>query len=215
MTRVLVAADSAIARAGLESILLSHADFTLVGSVGIQPTVLQQQIETHAPDVVLLDWDRVEDEAISELLFALGIDVEELPAIALLTDSLNSTSQALRLGVRAILPRSATKSEIIAAVVAAATGLFVLHPDAVETLQTTLPSTPRTLPASPLQALTPREIEVLGMLAEGMGNKTIARRLGISEHTVKFHVASILSKLNASSRTEAVTLGARLGLIML
>ncbi|HAZ43515.1 MAG TPA: DNA-binding response regulator, partial [Cyanobacteria bacterium UBA11369] len=59
------------------------------------------------------------------------------------------------------------------------------------------------------------EIEVLGMLAEGMGNKTIARQLGISEHTVKFHVASILSKLNASSRTEAVTLGARLGLIML
>ncbi|HBE50667.1 MAG TPA: DNA-binding response regulator, partial [Cyanobacteria bacterium UBA11369] len=192
-----------------------HADFTLVGSVGTQPTAIVQQIETSAPDVLLLDWDRVEDEAISEQLFALGMDVEDLPAIAILTDSLTSTSQALRLGVRAILPRFATKSEIIAAVAAAATGLFVLHPDAVETLQTTLPSTARTLPASPLQALTPREIEVLGMLAEGMGNKTIARQLGISEHTVKFHVASILSKLNASSRTEAVTLGARLGLIML
>ncbi len=215
MTRVLIAADSAIARAGLEAILLSHADFTLVGSVGTQPTAIVQQIETSAPDVLLLDWDRVEDEAISEQLFALGMDVEDLPAIAILTDSLTSTSQALRLGVRAILPRFATKSEIIAAVAAAATGLFVLHPDAVETLQTTLPSTARTLPASPLQALTPREIEVLGMLAEGMGNKTIARQLGISEHTVKFHVASILSKLNASSRTEAVTLGARLGLIML
>ncbi|HKC74673.1 MAG TPA: response regulator transcription factor, partial [Chloroflexota bacterium] len=63
--------------------------------------------------------------------------------------------------------------------------------------------------------LTPREIEVLGMLAEGLGNKTIARRLGISEHTVKFHVGSIFAKLDASSRTEAVTLGARRGLIML
>jgi DNA-binding CsgD family transcriptional regulator len=69
--------------------------------------------------------------------------------------------------------------------------------------------------APPAQQLTPREIEVLGMLAEGLGNKTIARRLGISEHTVKFHVGSILAKLDASSRTEAVTLGARRGLIML
>ena len=56
---------------------------------------------------------------------------------------------------------------------------------------------------------------LLGMKAEGLGNKTIARRLGISEHTVKLHVGSILTKLNASSRTEAVTLGARQGLIML
>ena len=212
MTRVLVAAEGAIARAGLESILL---DFTLVGSVGTDAQVMQQQIETHAPDVVLLDWDRDEDETLSEQLLALGIEIDQLPAYAILCDSLNLASLALRLGVRAILPRSATKSEIIAAVVAAATGLFVLHPDAVETLQATLPSTARTLPTSPLQALTPREIEVLGMLAEGMGNKTIARQLGISEHTVKFHVASILHKLNASSRTEAVTLGARLGLIML
>jgi two-component system, NarL family, response regulator YdfI len=215
VTRVLVAADSAIARAGLESILLSHPDFTLVGSTGTQAFSVSEQIETYAPDVVLLDWDRPEDETISEQLLALGIEPEERIAIAILTDSLTWTSEALRLGVRAILPRSATASEIIAAVAAAATGLVVLHPDAVETLLSIIPATARTLPTSPLQALTPREIEVLGMLAEGMGNKTIARRLNISEHTVKFHVASIFSKLNASSRTEAVTLGARLGLIML
>jgi DNA-binding CsgD family transcriptional regulator len=78
-----------------------------------------------------------------------------------------------------------------------------------------LPTPARAVPAPPAQPLTPREIEVLGMLAEGLGNKTIARRLGISEHTVKFHVGSILAKLDASSRTEAVTLGARRGLIML
>jgi len=63
--------------------------------------------------------------------------------------------------------------------------------------------------------LTTREIEVLGMLAEGVGNKAIARHLDISEHTVKFHISSIFSKLNASSRTEAVILGARQGLILL
>jgi DNA-binding NarL/FixJ family response regulator len=65
------------------------------------------------------------------------------------------------------------------------------------------------------QPLTPREIEVLGMIAEGLGNKIIAARLGISEHTVKFHIASIFVKLNARSRTEAVTIGVRQGLLMI
>jgi len=70
-------------------------------------------------------------------------------------------------------------------------------------------------PASMAEPLTPREVEVLGMLAEGQSNKSIAYRLGISEHTVKFHVTSIMGKLNAGSRTEAVTQGIRQGLIML
>jgi two-component system, NarL family, response regulator YdfI len=215
VTRVLVAANSAIARAGLEHIILSDPDFALVGSTSVQATPLIEQIETQTPDVVLLDWDRSDDEAGSEELLSWGIEPEELPAIAILTDSFNSISQSLRFGVRAILPRSATKGEILAALMAASVGLAVLHPEVLESLLSILPATARTLPASPLQALTPREIEVLGMLAEGMGNKNIARQLSISEHTVKFHVASILSKLNASSRTEAVTLGARLGLILL
>nr|WP_228035594.1 response regulator transcription factor [Oculatella sp. LEGE 06141] len=73
----------------------------------------------------------------------------------------------------------------------------------------------RSLPASPSQVLTPREIEVLGMLAEGLGNKAIAKRLSISEHTVKFHISSIFTKFGVSSRTEAVMLGARQGLILL
>jgi len=64
-------------------------------------------------------------------------------------------------------------------------------------------------------SLTSREIEVLGMLAEGLANKNIAWRLGISEHTVKFHITSIFTKLNASSRAEAVAIGMRRGLILL
>jgi DNA-binding NarL/FixJ family response regulator len=64
-------------------------------------------------------------------------------------------------------------------------------------------------------ALTPREIEVLGLLADGASNKLIAHKLGISDHTVKFHVTSILSKMNAGTRTEAVTLGVRMGLVYL
>jgi NarL family two-component system response regulator YdfI len=70
------------------------------------------------------------------------------------------------------------------------------------------------LTAAP-EDLTPREIEVLRMLAEGFGNREMASRLGISDHTVKFHVSSILDKLGAASRTEAVTLGIRMGLILL
>ena len=92
----------------------------------------------------------------------------------------------------------------------------MLHPDVISVLLPVLPSAEQIVDtATPVQALTPREIEVLGMLAEGLGNKAIAKRLIISEHTVKFHVSSIFTKLNASSRTEAVTLGARQGLIML
>jgi DNA-binding NarL/FixJ family response regulator len=67
----------------------------------------------------------------------------------------------------------------------------------------------------PSAALTPREIEVLRLLADGASNKIIAHRLGISDHTVKFHVTSILSKMNAGTRTEAVTLGVRMGLVYL
>ncbi len=67
----------------------------------------------------------------------------------------------------------------------------------------------------PSVALTPREIEVLRLLADGTSNKMIAHKLGISDHTVKFHVTSILTKLNAGSRTEAVTLGVRMGLVYL
>jgi DNA-binding CsgD family transcriptional regulator len=70
-------------------------------------------------------------------------------------------------------------------------------------------------PAAPDDALTPREREVLGHLAEGVSNKTIARRLGISIHTVKFHVASLLDKLDATGRTDAVAHAARLGVIQL
>jgi DNA-binding NarL/FixJ family response regulator len=71
------------------------------------------------------------------------------------------------------------------------------------------------VPKLPSVALTPREIEVLRLLADGMSNKIIAHQLGISDHTVKFHVTSILTKLNAGSRTEAVTLGVRMGLVYL
>jgi DNA-binding NarL/FixJ family response regulator len=99
-----------------------------------------------------------------------------------------------------------------------AAGLVVLHPEALADALAGRPrreALPARAVADPAQPLTAREIEVLGMLAEGLGNKTIAVRLGISTHTAKFHVASILAKLGAGSRTEAVTVGMRRGLVVI
>src|SRR5690348_122775 len=113
--------------------------------------------------------------------------------------------------VRAYLPADAAAAEILAAITAAGQGLVVLTQVQAERL---LPArSPReTLPRL-VEALTPREIEVLRLMADGLVNKEIADRLGISEHTAKFHVASILGKLQASSRTDAVARGMRRGLI--
>lgn len=130
-------------------------------------------------------------------------------AVIVLSDDPQWTAEALHSGVRAVLPRELTAAEIVAAVQAAAAGLVVLHPRDLEAML------PTVQPARAIEALSPREIEVLGMMAEGISNKEIAARLGISEHTVKFHVASIMGKLHAGTRTEAVMLGVRMGLIMI
>ncbi|HEY9642965.1 MAG TPA: response regulator transcription factor [Coleofasciculaceae cyanobacterium] len=205
MIRVLVVADSAIVRAGLAALLSDSAALTVVGTAS-QPTA--DELATLQPDVVLLDWDGQEEEG--------WLPAEETLPWVILGDELPSAwiSEALRLNVRGLLPKDTIAPELIAAITAVAEGLTVLHPDFLERLLSTQPTFQPAL-AAVNQSLTPREIEVLGMLAEGLGNKAIAKRLHISEHTVKFHIGSIFSKLNASSRTEAVTLGARQGLILL
>jgi two-component system, NarL family, response regulator YdfI len=136
------------------------------------------------------------------------------PAYVLLAASADPplwTAEALRLGVRAILPRDASAGEILAAVEAAAAGLALIQPQELERLLAAAPVPAAAQPSN----LTPRELEVLRMMAEGAANKTIAWKLEISEHTAKFHVASILAKLGAGTRTEAVAVGVRRGLVML
>jgi DNA-binding NarL/FixJ family response regulator len=120
------------------------------------------------------------------------------------------TSRARRSGVRAVLRRDASAEELVAAVAATRAGLLAVHPEAVSRAPA-----PSALAAGEAGPLTPRELEILEMLAEGTSNRAIASRLKISRYTVKFHVASILAKLGAGSRTEAVTLGVRRGLIAL
>lgn len=215
MFSVMVHAENSVMRVGLESIIRSNKNLEVVGSSSNAVSLLKQVKELQ-PDVVLLEWLREDDEPLWETLETVGSGLSS-PAIVVLADSEYSdwAADALNKGVRAILPRRASTDEILAAVVAAAVGLVILHSDLIEDLLPLKESPGPVLPTLPIQALTSREIEVLGMLALGLGNKTIASRLGISEHTVKFHVSSIFTKLNASSRTEAVTLGARLGLILL
>jgi DNA-binding CsgD family transcriptional regulator len=114
----------------------------------------------------------------------------------------------------AVLPMGARTEEIVAALLAAASGLFVLTVDQAFAAKRAAgaPALHQAIESSP-EKLTVRELEVLRMLADGLANKEIANALGVSDHTAKFHVSQILAKLNAASRTEAVTVGIRSGLL--
>ena len=196
-------------RTGLGAVLAKAPNVQVVGSFPID--TLLAQIEDLQPDVVLLDLESAADEW-------LPLEIKDDPlnvAIVVLTDNTEASwsAEALRSGVRAILPRDATSEEIRAAIQAAALGLVVLHSAAFDALLSPIPERSELEPSD--QILTPREIGVLRMIAAGLGNKEIASKLTISEHTVKFHISSIFAKLGASSRTEAVTLGIRRGLIMI
>jgi DNA-binding NarL/FixJ family response regulator len=212
MTRVLVAAPSAVVRAGLEAILARDPSLVVVGSA-ISPRSLVDDVTEHEPDVVLLDAGNVDIEELVSALPLLSVDADDgahaTPRIVLLTDEREPSrvADALHGGVRGLLSREALPNEILTAIGAAAAGLVVLSP---EWLDPIAPSRP----AASHAASTSHPAEVLRMIADGLANKQIAARLGISEHTVKFHVASIFAKLHASTRAEAVVVGARLGMIV-
>jgi two-component system, NarL family, nitrate/nitrite response regulator NarL len=123
--------------------------------------------------------------------------------------------RSLNAGARAVLHRSSSRNEIIAAIKVISSGLVVLPPELLATLLHEGSPAGDVLRANDAGQLTRRELEVLAAMADGASNKVIARRLGISFHTAKFHVAAILAKLDADSRTEAVAKAAQSGLVML
>ena len=169
---------------------------------------LGEQIEDAQPDIVVLDLGR--ESAAAWLRRADPISAA--PIVLLAEDVLDpAVAEWLRAGGRALLPRHATVEEIVAAIEAAMAGLVALHPESMAARRPAV----RHAGLNVAPPLTPREIEVLGMMAEGLGNKIIAARLGITLYTVKFHIASIFAKLDAGSRTEAVTIGVRQGLILI
>lgn len=200
MTRVLIAAPSPTLRTGLETLVSHHPELEVAGAFADLSGA-----EAVRADVVLLSAPSLDP------LLGSGI---EAPVVLLASraEPPPLTREAFDAGVRAMLGADASAREIVAAIEAAAAGLAVMDPRELEPLLTVSAAAPAPSPAGTLSA---REREVLRMIAEGDANKEIAWKLAISEHTVKFHVASILAKLGAGSRTEAVTIGLRKGLVLL
>jgi len=208
VTRVVIAATVPAVRAGVGALLAGHPALTIL-ETSARPSGLAAVADTVEADVLVVALEPGEPLPVP---LALPPDrAGREPAVVVLGDDPPDgwAARAIRAGARGALPRTATGEQIAAAVAAAAAGLTVLSGE----MSAARPAVHAAPP--PAQALTPREVEVLAMLAEGLANKEIAGRLGISDHTVKSHVASIFAKLGASSRAEAVVSGARMGLIML
>ena len=176
--RVLIGASSEVVRAGLESLLATAPTFQVVGSFPIGTALAQ--FENLQPDVVLLDLESPVNETTLQA-FESGGMVRNSALVILIDDPEFSVANALHSGVRAVIPRMATAEEIVAAIQASVAGLVVLHPDALHSVLSPVPSgdQPEFHPSD--QILSPREVEVLRMIAEGLGNKEIASKLGISD----------------------------------
>jgi len=215
--RILIVGDDPLARAGLAALLSDQPGCIVVGQIAREAD-LSVALTTYRPDAVVWDlgWDSSQEPAIlreADLERLAGLGEAAVPVLALLRDE-SHAADAWTAGVRGLLVREADAEAIVAALQAVLRGLAVLHPAMAGPLlangmQPHAPDQPL------IEELTPRELMVLELLAEGLPNKSIAARLGISEHTVKFHVNGILGKLGAQSRTDAVMRATRLGLILL
>jgi DNA-binding NarL/FixJ family response regulator len=210
MVGIAIFSTDPVLRRNLEQLPRDDPAVVIVGTVD-QASSLRELDNRDGVDVL------VADVPTQELLAEYRAGRDLIPLVVLLdgTDSEN-TVRALSAGARAVLDRSASRNEIIAAVKAVSAGLVVVAPQLLARLFNEAPFADELFKASAGRArLTRRELEVLAAMADGASNKAIARRLGISFHTAKFHVAAILAKLDADSRTEAVAKAAQLGLVML
>jgi DNA-binding NarL/FixJ family response regulator len=216
----MVVAPALAIRAGLRSLLGEEAEIEIAGEADNVGEARELQASLPAQIDVLVVHDAclspAEGEARAELesVFLRA----EPAAILLLIDSETYLTRLLPgLNARAwgALPLDSSLEELHAAVKALHHGLLVGSPILFEPLSAGSQQGSEALAAPTGDTLTERELEVLGLLAQGLANKQIAARLGISEHTVKFHVSGIYTKLGAGSRTEAVRIGVRQGLIVL
>jgi two-component system, NarL family, response regulator YdfI len=190
---------------------LVRASFTreavkVVTSAGLSREILGQA----AAHILLVDV--VAPAAAASMVEVLRDSPGAVGSVALLDDpDPRWVGSALEAGVNAIIPRDTNPEDLHLAIGAAEAGLVLLHPSSVRNL-----AARRLQPPAfdhDVEQLTAREREVLRLISEGLGNKEIAARLAISEHTAKFHISSILGKLSVASRTEAVSQGIKKGLI--
>lgn len=203
MVAVAIFSIDPILRRNLEQLPHDDPAFALVGD---HPSSVPELLNQYRIDVLLAD-------APPRELLAEYRGRHDRVALVVLLDGADPEDgvRALKAGARAVLHRSSSRNEIIAAIKVITSGLVVLPPELLATLLHEAPPADDVLKAQ----LTRRELEVLAAMADGASNKAIARQLGISFHTAKFHVAAILAKLDADSRTEAVAKAAQSGLVML
>lgn len=205
--KLLVVAEGVLIRAGLSALLTDVADADITGQVA--PTdVLADDIDLYEPAAVVFDLGFDPQRWLS------AVSMLTVPAVLLLPDpaSAYTISAAVPIGLPvALLLREGDPHRLPHVLNALDAGLVTIDPECAEVL---LPSG-GVIEDVPQEKLTAREVEVLGLMAEGLTNKAIGSKLKISANTVKYHVNTILSKLGAQSRTEAVVRGSRLGLVML
>jgi DNA-binding NarL/FixJ family response regulator len=210
--RVLILAAYASVRAGLHALLADAEDLAVVGAVSGSDE-LERLLSHDPPDVVLFDDNEGDGARVLDLMS------RSEAGLVMLGDHRGDYQRLAARSLRgwAYLLKEADAGEIAGAVRAVAAGLVALDRSLAPLLTAAplAPDGPAAIASLPGEALTTREREVLQLMAEGLQNKQIAARLSISQHTVKFHVASILAKLGATSRTEAVTMGARRGYVTL
>lgn len=230
-TRVAVLASSPLVRAGLDALLTESPSVVLValpfdagdGDDGSDPSPLERAAGSGA-DVLV--WAPATALDVSTTLGAGLVDMRSgvygdappsaFPALVVIADlAPRDAAAAVRAGARAVLPNGVRSEALAAAVAAAAAGLVVLPADDVAGLLAADDPARDAAGNAAVAPLSGRERDVLGLMAEGLANKQIAYRLGISEHTVKTHVASLFAKLHAGTRAEAVVTAARSGLLLL
>lgn len=213
---LLIVDDHPIVRDGLVAILTTQPDFRIVGEAasGQEALALFQQDQ---PDVVLLDLEMPEMDGV-ELIRQLRVarpDVKTMVFTAFDTDE--RILSALQAGAKGYLLKGAPRAELFDAIRIVHRGGSLLQPVVASRLlnQIATPATGGQAGGELVEELTPREHEVLVLLAQGKQNKEIAAELTIAERTVKFHISSIFGKLGAGNRTEAVTIAVQLGLVKL
>jgi len=205
MISILVCDDHPVVRDGLVAMLSTQPDFQVVGeaSSGAEMVTLATRLKA---DVILLDLEMPGMDGVEALrqLRAQKADAQVLVFTAFDTDE--RILGAIRAGAQGYMLKGAPRQELFGAIRTIASGGSLLQPVVQSRLITSLQSR-----REPVESLTPREAEVLRLMAEGRANKEIAAALSITERTVKFHVGAILGKLGATNRTEAVRLAAQLG----
>ena len=206
--QVLVIADNVLTRAGIAALLDNQDDLDVIGQ--LTSDSLYDVADLYDPEVLLVDlgWD------VHAMLEALTDLSSDYPVVALLNDEAQATAvfgTLARFSTYGVLLSETDAELITTALTTAYTGLLVIDPALANAITASITTSTETL----IESLTPREDEVLQLLAQGMTNKAIAHTLGITDHTVKFHVNAIMNKLNAQSRTEAVVQATRAGLIIL